>query len=110
MLAVVQERVRKFEFDVPNHTLYCGCFLMSDILSTHVYLCTQEIKKIYRKKSLLVHPDKCKHPKAQEAFDVLKKAQEVRTVNNTSHIHFPHNIKIVIYGQLHGRACTPSLK
>lgn len=29
---------------------------------------------MYRKKSLLVHPDKCKHPRAQEAFAALSKA------------------------------------
>ncbi|KAJ3279115.1 hypothetical protein HK104_001733 [Borealophlyctis nickersoniae] len=33
------------------------------------------VKKQYRRRSLLLHPDKCKHPKAQEAFDVLKKAE-----------------------------------
>ncbi|KAI8821617.1 uncharacterized protein EV422DRAFT_556337 [Fimicolochytrium jonesii] len=29
----------------------------------------------FRKKSLLLHPDKCKHPRAQESFDILKKAE-----------------------------------
>ncbi|KAJ3046392.1 hypothetical protein HK097_000894 [Rhizophlyctis rosea] len=33
------------------------------------------VKKSYRKRSLLLHPDKCKHPRAQEAFDILKKAE-----------------------------------
>ncbi|SCV73306.1 BQ2448_7232 [Microbotryum intermedium] len=32
------------------------------------------IQKTYRKKSLLIHPDKLKHDKAIEAFDLLKKA------------------------------------
>ncbi|KAG1334690.1 putative J domain-containing protein spf31 [Cocos nucifera] len=32
-----------------------------------------DVKKQYRKLSLLVHPDKCKHPQAKEAF-----AEEVR--------------------------------
>ncbi|SGY43248.1 BQ5605_C001g00005 [Microbotryum silenes-dioicae] len=32
-------------------------------------------EKTYRKKSLLIHPDKLKHEKAIEAFDLLKKAQ-----------------------------------
>lgn len=32
------------------------------------------IRNQYRKLSALVHPDKCKHPKANEAFHVLKKA------------------------------------
>ncbi|KAF0914852.1 hypothetical protein E2562_032528 [Oryza meyeriana var. granulata] len=36
-----------------------------------------EVKKQYRKLSLLVHPDKCKHPKAQEAFAALAKAQQL---------------------------------
>ncbi|EGF80293.1 hypothetical protein BATDEDRAFT_25219 [Batrachochytrium dendrobatidis JAM81] len=35
----------------------------------------RSIKLQYRKRSLLVHPDKCTHPRAQEAFDLLKKAE-----------------------------------
>lgn len=35
------------------------------------------IKAIYRKKSLLIHPDKVKHERAVEAFDLLKKAEAV---------------------------------
>lgn len=34
-----------------------------------------DIKNMYRKKSLLIHPDKTKNPLAPEAFDRLKKAQ-----------------------------------
>ncbi|RDA86111.1 hypothetical protein CP532_1159 [Ophiocordyceps camponoti-leonardi (nom. inval.)] len=34
-----------------------------------------DIKAVYRKKSLLIHPDKTKNPQAPEAFDRLKKAQ-----------------------------------
>ncbi|KUI56897.1 J domain-containing protein spf31 [Cytospora mali] len=34
-----------------------------------------DIKNIYRKKSLLIHPDKTKNPRAPDAFDRLKKAQ-----------------------------------
>jgi len=34
-----------------------------------------EIKKIYRRKSLLIHPDKTKNPRATDAFDRLKKAE-----------------------------------
>ncbi|RIB11469.1 hypothetical protein C2G38_2020322 [Gigaspora rosea] len=38
--------------------------------------CTEkDIKNAYRKKSLLIHPDKTKHPRAQEAFSLLKKAE-----------------------------------
>ncbi|AEO55233.1 hypothetical protein MYCTH_2298873 [Thermothelomyces thermophilus ATCC 42464] len=34
-----------------------------------------DIKAVYRKKSLLIHPDKTRNPLAPEAFDRLKKAQ-----------------------------------
>jgi DnaJ family protein C protein 8 len=34
-----------------------------------------EIKATYRKKSLLIHPDKTSNPSAPTAFDALKKAQ-----------------------------------
>ncbi|KAL1862587.1 hypothetical protein VTK73DRAFT_6750 [Phialemonium thermophilum] len=34
-----------------------------------------DIKNTYRKKSLLIHPDKTRNPLAPEAFDRLKKAQ-----------------------------------
>ncbi|KAF2094906.1 DnaJ-domain-containing protein, partial [Rhizodiscina lignyota] len=34
-----------------------------------------DIKACYRKKSLLIHPDKTKNPQAPEAFDRLKKAE-----------------------------------
>jgi DnaJ homolog subfamily C member 8 len=34
-----------------------------------------DIKKTYRTKSLLIHPDKTKNPLAPDAFDRLKKAQ-----------------------------------
>ncbi|KAI2624186.1 DnaJ-domain-containing protein [Hypoxylon sp. NC1633] len=34
-----------------------------------------DIKMTYRKKSLLIHPDKTKNPQAPDAFDRLKKAQ-----------------------------------
>jgi DnaJ family protein C protein 8 len=34
-----------------------------------------DIKKRYRERSLFIHPDKCQHPQAPDAFDRLKKAQ-----------------------------------
>ena len=33
------------------------------------------VDKIYRKKSLMIHPDRFKHPRGPEAFDLLKKAE-----------------------------------
>ncbi|GAA5946637.1 hypothetical protein JCM3765_000328 [Sporobolomyces pararoseus] len=35
----------------------------------------KDIQRKYRQKSLLIHPDKLKHPRGIEAFDLLKKAQ-----------------------------------
>lgn len=35
------------------------------------------VKKAFRRKSLLIHPDKVKHPEASKAFDLLKKAEAV---------------------------------
>ncbi|KAG2484006.1 hypothetical protein HYH03_017173 [Edaphochlamys debaryana] len=36
----------------------------------------EDVKKQYRKLSLMVHPDKCKHPQASTAFDILGEAQK----------------------------------
>lgn len=40
--------------------------------------CTEkEIKKAYKKLALKLHPDKCKHPKAEEAFKIIAEAVAV---------------------------------
>ncbi|GLI71078.1 hypothetical protein VaNZ11_015996 [Volvox africanus] len=36
----------------------------------------EDVKRQYRKLSLMVHPDKCKHPQAATAFDLLGEAQK----------------------------------
>eukprot|EP00271_Cylindrocystis_brebissonii_P023041 TRINITY_DN9222_c0_g1_i2.p1 TRINITY_DN9222_c0_g1~~TRINITY_DN9222_c0_g1_i2.p1 ORF type:complete len:245 (+),score=53.44 TRINITY_DN9222_c0_g1_i2:198-932(+) len=36
-----------------------------------------DVKRQYRKISLLIHPDKCHHPQAKEAFAALAKAQQL---------------------------------
>lgn len=46
----------------------------------------QAVKKLYRRKSLLIHPDKVTNPKAPEAFDALKKAHEVLSSDDESHV------------------------
>ncbi|PNH12881.1 J domain-containing protein spf31 [Tetrabaena socialis] len=35
-----------------------------------------DVKRQFRKLSLMVHPDKCKHPQASTAFDILGEAQK----------------------------------
>ncbi|CEM21669.1 unnamed protein product [Vitrella brassicaformis CCMP3155] len=36
----------------------------------------EDLKKAYRKLSLIIHPDKCKHERAHDAFQVVSKAYE----------------------------------
>lgn len=40
------------------------------------YATEADVKKAFRKISLLIHPDKCSHPRAQEAFHIITKALE----------------------------------
>jgi len=46
-----------------------------EILDIDENASAEEIKKKYRQISLFIHPDKCSHARAPEAFDVLKKAE-----------------------------------
>ncbi|EEB05791.1 DNAJ protein Spf31 [Schizosaccharomyces japonicus yFS275] len=47
-----------------------------DVLGVMPGISPEEIRNVYRKMSLLIHPDKNRdNPKAAEAFDVLKKAE-----------------------------------
>ncbi|EFY98283.2 DnaJ domain-containing protein [Metarhizium robertsii ARSEF 23] len=63
-----------------NSTRHAG-FL--DYMQTKTYavldlqpgVAESDIKSTYRKKSMLIHPDKTKNPQAPDAFDRLKKAQ-----------------------------------
>jgi DnaJ family protein C protein 8 len=45
-----------------------------DILDVTPETTIADIQKKYKRMALLLHPDKCKHPKATEAFDIMKKA------------------------------------
>ncbi|KAF6139437.1 hypothetical protein GIB67_026279 [Kingdonia uniflora] len=45
-----------------------------DVLGVNHEMSTDNIKKRYWKTSLMVHPDKCPHPQAHQAFIVLNKA------------------------------------
>lgn len=46
-----------------------------DILDLGEEATAEDIKKKYRQLSLFIHPDKAPHPRAPEAFDLLKKAE-----------------------------------
>jgi len=46
-----------------------------DVLDIDELATAEEIKRKYRQISLFIHPDKCPHARAPEAFDLLKKAE-----------------------------------
>ncbi|KAF8632273.1 hypothetical protein AX15_002015 [Amanita polypyramis BW_CC] len=46
-----------------------------DIFDIRESATAEEIKKKYKQISLFIHPDKCPHARAPEAFDLLKKAE-----------------------------------
>ncbi|KIK10047.1 hypothetical protein K443DRAFT_620926 [Laccaria amethystina LaAM-08-1] len=46
-----------------------------DILDIDELATPEDIKRKYRQISLFIHPDKCPHARAPEAFDILKKAE-----------------------------------
>ncbi|WOO85696.1 J domain-containing protein spf31 [Vanrija pseudolonga] len=56
-----------------------------DILDLPIFADDSTVKKTYRKKSLLIHPDKFKHERGDEAFDLLKK---VRQFSSWDHVQF----------------------
>ncbi|WMV56259.1 hypothetical protein MTR67_049644 [Solanum verrucosum] len=60
-----------------NRILSCFKLNPFDYLNLSFDSSMDEVKRQYRKLSLLVHPDKCKHPQAKEAFGALAKAQQL---------------------------------
>ncbi|KAG6789136.1 hypothetical protein POTOM_005226 [Populus tomentosa] len=60
-------------------TRILSCFKLNpfEYLNLPFEASPEDVKKQYRKLSLLVHPDKCKHPQAKEAFGALAKAQQL---------------------------------
>lgn len=47
-----------------------------DIVGVKFGISTNDLSRTYRKKSLLIHPDKCNHPNAQKAFGLLAEARD----------------------------------
>lgn len=45
-------------------------------LNLHHDATPEDVRRQYRKVSLMVHPDKCKHPRAKDAFEVIGAAQK----------------------------------
>ncbi|KAK9908638.1 hypothetical protein WJX75_000801 [Coccomyxa subellipsoidea] len=53
----------------------------------------EEVKRQYRKISLLIHPDKCKHPKATDAFELLGNANS-QLANEDFMREFRHTLNL----------------
>lgn len=58
-----------------------GCFRLDyyTILGVQPGITKPDIAKTYKKKSLLIHPDRTKNPRASDAFDLLRKASTALT-------------------------------
>ena len=56
-----------------------ACFKLNpyEHLGVRFDACEEDINKKYRQISLLVHPDKCTHPRAKEAFETLGEARKL---------------------------------
>lgn len=73
-LAEVSEVERSNEV---NRILSCFKLNPFEHLNLPFSSSVDEVKRQYRKISLLVHPDKCNHPQSKEAFGAIAKAQEL---------------------------------
>lgn len=74
--------------------------------------CTMEdIRRQYRKVSLMVHPDKCKHPRATDAFEVLGNAN--KSLSDEEHVRELRHALTLARGRRkllqHGHACFQKL-
>ncbi|RCI13993.1 hypothetical protein L249_8045 [Ophiocordyceps polyrhachis-furcata BCC 54312] len=75
-LDALEVEVKEFDKDAEIERILKAFRLDSyAVLDLQPGVTESDIKAIYRKKSLLIHPDKTKNPQAPEAFDRLKKAQ-----------------------------------
>ncbi|XP_078438920.1 DNAJ heat shock N-terminal domain-containing protein isoform X2 [Wolffia australiana] len=61
-------------FEEVTRIISCDPDRPYDVLGANWKMSTDNIKKKYWKLSLMVHPDKCSHPQAHQAFVVLNKS------------------------------------
>ena len=72
--------------------------------------CTMEdIRRQYRKVSLMVHPDKCKHPRATDAFEVLGNAN--KSLTDEEHVRELRHALTLARGECSSpSSCAPNLR
>eukprot|EP00466_Bigelowiella_natans_P017784 jgi/Bigna1/135542/aug1.30_g10250 len=56
-----------------------------EILNVRFDASTRNISGTYRRLAALIHPDKCSHPAAREAFERAKEAYDILRSNKTAH-------------------------
>ncbi|KAG9444120.1 hypothetical protein H6P81_015460 [Aristolochia fimbriata] len=61
-------------FEEVTRIMECEADSPYDVLGVNHKMAVDNIKKRYWKLSLMVHPDKCSHPQAHQAFIILNKA------------------------------------
>jgi len=75
-LAALESEAKEFDKDAEiNRILKAFRLDAYSVLDLQPGVPESDIKKTYRAKSLLIHPDKTSNPQAPDAFDRLKKAQ-----------------------------------
>lgn len=76
-LDLLEKEAKEFDKDSEIDRI-CNAFKLDSysVLGLKPGVPESDIKKIFRAKSLLIHPDKTTNPRAPDAFDRLKKAQE----------------------------------
>eukprot|EP01084_Bolivina_argentea_P168253 291830_1 len=70
-MAEKEEQTIRRILDAKNHFQLLGIDAEPETITV------EEVKKAYRRLAAVVHPDKCKHPDAREAFDSLGKANHL---------------------------------
>lgn len=77
LLAMLEKDGKEFDKDSEIERIL-GAFRLNGyaVLDLQPGVPDTDIKKMYRTKSLLIHPDKTSNPKAPDAFDRLAKAQQ----------------------------------
>ncbi|TKX19717.1 DnaJ domain-containing protein 13 [Elsinoe australis] len=77
LLAMLEKDGKEFDKDAEIERILKAFRLNGyAVLDLNPGIPESQIKKVYRTKSLLIHPDKTSNPKAPDAFDRLAKAQQ----------------------------------
>ena len=78
----------KFTSDFQLNRLLNTAFVNPyDILDLPQEASDAEIKKRFKQLSILVHPDKCKHEKASDAFHILEQAYKTLLDHDKRHLY-----------------------